>query len=380
MEVIENKTIQVLRQQITASVLPSFLTDLQLNPVFANEAAINCTKAASSREALKTLLSPGETERCRDCIVSGKSFSIRISPVWGCNFTLTAMPIWENGAVIGANIIAVPDDDIIVNEYLTGEASSAVSASLREPLNEIFACINAVTHTPEVNKTSSVGRSMAIINRNAYKLLRYAMNMTYFMRSYSKIREKTVTIDFWSRMSELAQACSAAVHSKANLKYSFPEGAAAVCCHFPSIAAAFANIISNACKYSGENNEILVTGDVKDGRVEVTVTDHGEGIPEEQLERIFEPYATLSHKEMPDDSVGLGLSAARQIICSQGGSIESESALGKGTSITFSLPLAQSDIQPPLPLECGSDAYLLDRFSPVYVMLSDVVDPPEIIK
>ncbi len=79
--------------------------------------------------------------------------------------------------------------------------------------------------------------------------------------------------------------------------------------------------------------------------VQLTVSDTGHGIPDELVERIFEPYFTTKDKGV---GTGLGLSVAHGIIKKHGGGIKVTSALGRGTTFTVLLPrIAASPLELP---------------------------------
>ena len=75
--------------------------------------------------------------------------------------------------------------------------------------------------------------------------------------------------------------------------------------------------------------------DEKAKSVVVIVSDDGSGIPSEVLPRIFDPFFTT---KPVNKGTGLGLSIAHGIIAEQGGTIEVESIIGKGTSFIINLP------------------------------------------
>jgi signal transduction histidine kinase len=77
----------------------------------------------------------------------------------------------------------------------------------------------------------------------------------------------------------------------------------------------------------------LQTGQGTDG-VWVSVTDTGGGIPQEQLNRIFEPFYTTRKK-----GTGLGLMIVQRIVRAHGGRIDLESHVGRGTTFRIWLPL-----------------------------------------
>lgn len=98
------------------------------------------------------------------------------------------------------------------------------------------------------------------------------------------------------------------------------------------------NLIVNAVDAIGEQNG-TITIDVRptpdDKRVICTVTDTGTGIPEDQFEKIFQPFFTTKPE---DRGTGLGLPVAREIVQSYGGNLTVSSAVGRGTTFTFDLP------------------------------------------
>src|SRR3954470_9270569 len=102
-----------------------------------------------------------------------------------------------------------------------------------------------------------------------------------------------------------------------------------------------ANLIANASKYSPEATKIFVTTSTKDGYVRVTVRDEGPGIPADEQARLFQRF--FRSREVRDQAggLGLGLSICRAIVHAQGGEIGIESAVGRGTSVHFTLPKAR---------------------------------------
>jgi signal transduction histidine kinase len=101
------------------------------------------------------------------------------------------------------------------------------------------------------------------------------------------------------------------------------------------------NLLSNAIKYSPEGGEIRVMSRGHDGAVEVSVEDHGLGIPVEFIDRIFGRYERFeSNRTAKVTGTGLGLAISRQIVELHGGRIWVESAMGKGSMFHFSIPAA----------------------------------------
>jgi two-component system sensor histidine kinase KdpD len=107
---------------------------------------------------------------------------------------------------------------------------------------------------------------------------------------------------------------------------------------FVLIAQVLANLLDNAAKYAGPGTRIEVTGRKSDGDLVITVADRGPGIPEEDLERVFDKFQRVTR---PDgvSGTGLGLAISRGIIEAHGGRISARPRDGGGLEVQFSLPL-----------------------------------------
>ncbi len=105
-----------------------------------------------------------------------------------------------------------------------------------------------------------------------------------------------------------------------------------------SLERAIMALVDNAIKFSPKGGNVTVRFDQKDDKVFVTVEDHGIGIKEEHLPRIFDRFY---HLERQDDDlfggIGLGLAITRQVIEQHQGKLEVKSAPGKGSAFTVTL-------------------------------------------
>src|SRR5450631_1037726 len=101
------------------------------------------------------------------------------------------------------------------------------------------------------------------------------------------------------------------------------------------------NFLTNAVKYSPENNVINVAVKRKNGSVQFTVQDHGQGIEERFLPKIFDRYFKVPGKHERNGS-GLGLAISREFIEAQEGRIWVQSEVGTGSIFGFSLKIANT--------------------------------------
>jgi PAS domain S-box-containing protein len=99
------------------------------------------------------------------------------------------------------------------------------------------------------------------------------------------------------------------------------------------------NFLTNAIKYSPEGSEIEVQANLQENRVALTVSDHGRGIDEKYLPRIFDRYFKVpgTHER---NGTGLGLAISKEFIEAQGGMIWVHSQVGEGSVFGFSFKTA----------------------------------------
>jgi two-component system, OmpR family, sensor histidine kinase SenX3 len=109
----------------------------------------------------------------------------------------------------------------------------------------------------------------------------------------------------------------------------------------PLLAVALHNLIANAIQYSPKNSRVGVGVSSIDGIVEIAVTDQGVGIPEEDLDRVFERFFRIDPaRSRHTGGSGLGLSIVKHVVQNHGGDVRVWSQLGSGSTFTIRLPAA----------------------------------------
>ena len=103
---------------------------------------------------------------------------------------------------------------------------------------------------------------------------------------------------------------------------------------------AIINIIRNAISYTPNGGVITLTVTDHKTHISIAITDTGIGIPDNEKDKIFEPFKAISNGEegMKRPNTGLGLSLAKNIIAMHDGDILVDSVLGEGTTVTITLP------------------------------------------
>jgi signal transduction histidine kinase len=105
------------------------------------------------------------------------------------------------------------------------------------------------------------------------------------------------------------------------------------------IAQVFANLLSNALKYTNPGGKVSISAEATDESVLLSVSDTGQGIPSQYLKKILEQFFRVPGQG-GDSGVGLGLSIVQEIVSAHGGVVNVESSEGEGSTFTFSLQRA----------------------------------------
>jgi signal transduction histidine kinase len=98
------------------------------------------------------------------------------------------------------------------------------------------------------------------------------------------------------------------------------------------------NILSNAVKYSPDGSEITIAVESERGRARMSVSDCGPGIPENELQNIFEKFVQSSKTKTGAGGTGLGLSISKEIVNKHEGRIWVENQVGGGACFCFEIP------------------------------------------
>ena len=102
---------------------------------------------------------------------------------------------------------------------------------------------------------------------------------------------------------------------------------------------AISNLIENAINYSPDSTQVAVVLTCTDNLVEISVTDQGIGIPEKEIERIFERFYRVDPaRSRATGGTGLGLSIVKHVATNHGGDISVWSSEGSGSTFTIRLP------------------------------------------
>jgi signal transduction histidine kinase len=104
------------------------------------------------------------------------------------------------------------------------------------------------------------------------------------------------------------------------------------------ILQVLANLLGNAIKFSVPGGTVVFRADADQAEARIVISDTGPGIPQDELETVFEPYRTI--RRTGTAGTGLGLYIAKGIVQRHGGRIQVESQVGTGSMFSFTVPRA----------------------------------------
>jgi len=110
------------------------------------------------------------------------------------------------------------------------------------------------------------------------------------------------------------------------------------------LRSAFENVVRNALAYSPRGGHVSVRLDATRDRYEIRVADSGPGVPEEDLQRIFEPfYRTDASRDHRKSGEGIGLAITASVLHRHGGTATATNLAEGGLEIKLTLPLGEAE-------------------------------------
>jgi signal transduction histidine kinase len=210
-----------------------------------------------------------------------------------------------------------------------GELASGVGHELRNPLNVIRNCAYLLTMSLDEEKDAEAVSSLKVLDKQIDAANKIVTDLLDFTRIKPPTRVKAdlnMLINESLTYVELPERVKLDSHLNGH--------------HFQvntdaeQMQRVFTNIMSNAVQaMNGKEGQLDIDTGEEGGYIWVRFKDNGCGISQENMEKIFEPLFTTKPK-----GIGLGLAITRRLVEQNGGKIEVQSEVGRGTAFTIKLP------------------------------------------
>ncbi len=249
---------------------------------------------------------------------------------------------YENGTKTGFIVVMQDITDGAVLEKSRREFIANVSHELRTPLTSIKGATETVLEDdempPEIRK-----KFLEIVDNESDRMTRIVKDLLVLSRLDN--RRMTWSPSTFDVNDTLERMCAsllpeAKVHGHELTYFCELADKCAIYADKERIEQVIANIIGNAIKYTPDGGKIEVSL-TKSGRkgYEISVKDNGIGIPEQDIEHLFERfYRVDKSRSVKAGGTGLGLSIAKEIVDAHNGKISVASKEGEGTTVKIFLP------------------------------------------
>jgi two-component system, OmpR family, sensor histidine kinase KdpD len=215
---------------------------------------------------------------------------------------------------------------------------AAVSHDLRTPLASIKASVSSLRQTDVEWSEADQADLLATIEQNADRLDALIGNLLDMSRLHTGSLQPFLRP---TAIDEVAPVALLGLDGSPRVQIAVADGFPLVLADPGLLERVLANLFSNALRHSpaaGAPPELHAH--LAEGRVVLEVVDHGRGVPDEQKERIFEPFARVGDRH--PGGVGLGLAVARGFAEAMGGRIEARDTPGGGLTVAITLPAASA--------------------------------------
>jgi len=247
--------------------------------------------------------------------------------------TVDEQPIGE--VILLKNITQFKELDLAKTNFI-----ATVSHSLKTPISSIKMSLKLLSDE-RVGKTNSEQKELVNhIKEDSERLL----NITSELLNMTQVETGNIQLNFrQTNPKEIIDYAIDTIRMQAEQKHVAlevicPENIHKVFIDPEKTVWVVVNLLSNALRYSPENNKIIISALEKGTSIEFSVKDFGIGIEDKYKDRLFQRYFQVPGS--PRSGTGLGLAISKEFIEAQNGKIAVESKIGEGSRFYFTLPMA----------------------------------------
>lgn len=213
---------------------------------------------------------------------------------------------------------------------------SMVSHEYRTPLTVIMSSVNLLKNYLDKMTTEQIEKQYKNISASVVSMTNLLDDVLMIGKTDSFANLHIMNFDICSSISSILENIQFVDNGKHHFDIDIPEELN-INSDKKLIDLSLINLISNAAKYSAKGTTVsLKLVEIQDGKIEITITDQGIGIPEEDLDKIFESFFRSSNTGTIEGT-GLGMAIVKKSVDALGGTINIESKVNIGTKIQIIL-------------------------------------------
>jgi two-component system sensor histidine kinase SenX3 len=263
-------------------------------------------------------------------------------------------PIGEGVRDLTVKVLPIGQDDLIL--ILISDESEA--ARVHEVRRDFVANISHELKTP-IGALSLLSEAVLSAKDDPVSVTKFATRMQHEAKRLTDLVQEIINLsrlqdsdplqiaqelEVTDLIREAVDQCQTIADAKKIAVTITAEDEAVVLGDREQLIMAIHNLIENAINYSPENTKVSVTTKVDNEIVEIAVTDQGIGIPEGELERIFERFYRVDPaRSRETGGTGLGLSIVKHVATKHGGEVNVWSSPNVGSTFAMRLPIYQSE-------------------------------------
>jgi len=226
--------------------------------------------------------------------------------------------------------------DKVKDEFL-----AITSHELRTPLYGIIGIAEGLREGVEGSISKSMESQLSMIVNSGKRLSELVDDILDFSKlKHSSVDMKIQEINVFELVNVVLVMCNPLVGDKSlKLNNKIQKSLPTVSADQNQLIQIFYNLIGNAIKYTVQGS-ITIDAEIIDGKMKISVTDTGKGIPEEAFEEIFVSFHQIDESLAREvGGTGIGLSITKYLIEMLGGEINVKSSVGVGSTFSFTIPL-----------------------------------------
>jgi two-component system phosphate regulon sensor histidine kinase PhoR len=305
------------------------------HPVEENTPLLGLVRDPKFLSLISGVLSSGESVKCKLQFTSDEAsvFEAYVAPL--------AVPPHRGALVILHDITGLERLERIRRDFVAN-----VSHELRTPLTAIRGYAETLL-AGALGDTEYNRRFVEIIQAHAIRLNNIASDLLTLSDLESGRRDAEpgpISVEEAVNTALLTVEPEARIRGVHLVRGSVSD--ALITGHALRLEQALVNLLDNAVKFNREGGEARIdTGVTPDGRVYISVSDTGNGMPSDDLPRIFERFYRVDRARSREvGGTGLGLSIVKHVVERMDGSIKVDSRLGRGSTFTILLPLTSNSL------------------------------------